>query len=240
MLNYKQSSFFKSREESVLAGYVIAEEGVALVYTREGANGATEVKPSTGAADEVFAGFSLSTNTPAIYAPKVEEIALGEGDGDYVTFSLERVPAYGADRILVKVDGVALPVEAGLAGAAGKAILTPDSNVIVPSTVAAPAGSAYVVYTYELTASEASALTGDYYGGSHNTASRVHNRVGCVIEGSVATSVFDTGVDWSEVIHPSLGADGMLTVGGTGTLLTNVIVKGAPTSESAFLVLEKN
>jgi hypothetical protein len=239
MLNYKQSSFFKSREHGVLAGSVIAEEGRALVYTREGAMGATEVKLSTGVEGEVFAGFSLSTNTPAIYAPKVEELTLAApATGEsYVTISLERIPT-SVDAILAKIDGTALPVEAGTAGAAGKAILTPEANLIVPSTESAPAQQAFIQYTYELTASEASAITGDYFGGSHNTASRVYSRSGVVLEGVISTSCYDTGADWAGVINPTLGADGFLTVGGDGTLLTNVIVQDTPNSENAFLTVE--
>lgn len=231
MLNYQHSSFFKTREESVLAGAVIGEEGVALVFTKEGANGELEVKPSTGAANEVFAGFAISTNTPATFAPAVEERTQAGA-----SYGLNRVPMAG--QILVKLDGAAATMAAGdtTPGAAGTVNI--DAQGVLYFHADDQAKGLFVQYVYELTASEAAEITGDYYGGSHNTASRVYNRVGCVREGVISTNMFDASADFSGVIHPRLGANGKLTVGGNGTVLTNVIVKNSPSTENAFLEVE--
>ena len=233
MLNYQHSSFFKTRERAVLPGSVIGEEGVSLVFTKEGANGDLEVKPSTGAADEVFAGFAISTNTPATQAPAVEE---SEEAG--ATYALNRIPVAG--QLLVKLDGTAATLAAGAVAPSAAGTVNVDAHGVLYFHADDEALPLFVQYSYELSASEASAITGDYYGGSHNTASRVHNSVGAVSEGVISTDMFDASADFSQTIHPRLGPNGMLTTSGTGTLLTSVIVKNSPSVESAFLELEVN
>lgn len=232
MLNYQHSSFFKTRERDVLPGAVIGEEGVSLVFTKETATGQLAVKPSTGAADEVFAGFAMSTNTPATFAHKVEEAAaISEA-----SFALARVPVAG--QILVKVGGTALTIAAGEEAPADAASVNLSASGELFFHADHAGESLFVQYAYELSASEAAEITGDYYGGSHNTASRVYNRVGCVVEGTIATNMFDASADFSGVINPRLGPNGMLTAAGSGTLLTNVVVINAPSAENAFLQVE--
>ena len=61
---------------------------------------------------------------------------------------------------------------------------------------------------------------------------------GLIVLGQIATSCFDASCDWTDVLHPNLGPDGILTVGGNGELLHNVVVQNAPSAEQEFLVLK--
>lgn len=231
MLNYKHTQLFDTVQRDVLPGAALVEDGIAAVYTREAPNGELTVKPSTGAANEIFAGFTLNNNIPGTFRPNVEEGIVTP------VINLARVPVAG--QILVKVDGTAVEVEAGSAApsAATKITLTADGDLIPHAD---QIGKGFVTqYHYELTASELRSETGDTFGGVHNTASAQFGKTGLVIRADeLSTNMFDASADWSAVINPSLGANGMLTVGGNGTVLKNVFVLAAPSGDNAFLKLE--
>lgn len=231
MLNYKHTQLFDTVSRDVLPGAALIEDGIAAVYTREAPNGELTVKPSTGAANEVFAGFTLNSNVPGTFRPAVEEGVVAG------TINLARVPVAG--QILVKIDGVAVEVVAGSAAnaAATKITLTADGDLLPHAD---HAGESYFVqYHYELTASELRSETGDIWGGVNNTAGAQFGKTGLVVRADeLSTNMFDASADWSTVINPRLGANGMLTVGGSGTELKNVFVLSAPTGDNAFLKLE--
>lgn len=70
--------------------------------------------------------------------------------------------------------------------------------------------------------------------------SNIEGRIAYIKLGNVATSMFDPTADWSadNVLHPSLGPNGLLTLGGTGTELKGLIIKQAPTTERGYLIIE--
>lgn len=231
MLNYKHTQLFDTVQRDVLPGAALVEDGIAAVYTREAPNGELTVKPSTGAADEIFAGFTLNSNIPGTFRPNVEEGVVAG------VINLARVPV--ASQILVKIDGTAVTVEAGTAAnaAATKITLTVDGDLIPHAD---HSGKSYFVqYHYELTASELRTETGDVWGGVNNTAGAQFGKTGLVVRADeLSTNMFDASADWSSVINPRLGANGMLTAGGTGTVLKNIFVLAAPNGDNAFLKLE--
>lgn len=237
MLNYKQTGFFKTVERAVLAGAAFTEEGLSAVYTREGSEGNLEVKPSTGAANETFAGFNFSANVPTTHMPKVEEGAVpAVAAGVTPKVTLARVPTAG--QLLVKVAGVALEVVPGDAAPADAGKVGLSASGVLSFHADHMGKTLFVQYHYELTATEARTETGDYYGGADNTAARVFNQTGLIVEGECSTNMYDAAADWSAVINPKLGPNGMLTTSGTGTTLTNVFVTRSPNSDNAFLQLE--
>lgn len=231
MLNYKHTQLFDTVQRAVLPGAALIEDGIAAVYTREAPNGELTVKPSTGAADEIFAGFTLNNNVAGTFRPAVEEGVVAG------TINLARIPVAG--QILVKIDGSAVEVAPGSAinSDNSKITLTADGDLLPH---ASHGGKSYFVqYHYELLASELRAETGDTWGGAHNTAGAQFGTTGLVIRADeLSTNMFDASADWSSVINPRLGANGMLTVGGTGTVLKNIFVLAAPTGDNAFLKLE--
>lgn len=229
MIQYQMSKFFKTRERAVLPGTPFKEEGIAIALVRE--DGALYATPCTGAAGETFGGFTMSTNVPTSFSTEIDTVPA------VPVVMLPRVPVTG--QLYVAIDGQPATVSVGTDAptAAGKVTLN-DRQLLVHADDVGK--DLYYQFHYELTASEASEVTGDYYGGSHNAAGVKMNSVGAVIEGQVATNMFDASKDWSNVMHPRLGENGMLTTDGSGTLLTNVVIAGVPNADTPFLFVEVN
>lgn len=228
MLNYQLSSFFKTLPNEVLPGTAFNQEGMCIALVRD--SGKLVARPSTGEAGEVFGGISISVNVPATHGTIVDEFIVPAGG----VVELARVPTAG--QLLVVVDGVKLIIEVGTDAPTVATKVTLDgTSLIFHADLALKSGRTQ--YHYEMTASEAAAQTGDYYGGRHNTAAVVMGVVSGVVEGQICTDMFDASDDWSSVIHPRMGADGKLAATGDGTLLTNVIVQAGPDSGTPLLTV---
>lgn len=224
MIDQKNTRVFRTEHRPVQTGVIFADEGIAAVFVKEG--DLTVVRPSTGAANENFAGLSLSRNCPPTFGQIVlEGVVAANGK-----IELPRVPITG--QLLVKIGGDEKVIVAIAPADADKIQL----NVDELTTHANGVGLAYFIqFAYELSVSEARTLKGDApIGGLSSSAQGV---IGLFVEGDVSTSYFDASVDWSAVIHPKLGADGLLTATGSGTTLTNVIVQQAPSAASPSLVV---
>lgn len=229
MLLLNATTIVKTSYADLVPSVELKEEGIALVYTR--IDGELKVEPSNGVEGEVFAGFALSRNAPPQFIPHVESGIVPES-GELL---LARVPAAG--QILVKVDGVIKTLTAAGATPADATKVDISGAIIrFDLGVAATKKAQYTVqYKYEPTVAEAAQLTGDQPIGG--LAANTLDVTSFIEIGDVATNFFDASKDWSTVIHPNLGAGGNLTVGGDGTLLTNLIVKSVPNSDRAFLVV---
>jgi hypothetical protein len=154
MLQLRTTRIFKSLFEDLASGVAIQEEGVALAFVKEG--GDTKVRPSTGAAGEVFAGFALARNMPPASVPLVEQ------GTSAATGSLTRAPIPG--QAFISVGGKALTITADAAD------LDDDHILIVGSayqlTVANQGKSMYAQYLYTPSTLEARQILGDApYGG---------------------------------------------------------------------------
>lgn len=230
MLNYALTRFFKTVDRDLAEGVEIKEEGFTLALVNE--SGKLEARLSTGVAGETFGGFACSTNMPTTFATKVQELA----SLDQEVLVLDRRP--DSAQVLVKVGGAKLTVETGDESPtdATKVVLTEGGNLLFHADHIGQ--TIFIQYHYELTASEASRLTGDYYGGVSNSPSSVVGVVGAVVEGTISTNMFDASDDWAGVIHPCMGAGGKLRAGGTGTKLTNVKVVQSPNAATPFLTVE--
>ena len=236
MLVQKYTRFFNTEHRDVEPGVVIEEEGIALVYTK--VNGRTYVRPSTGAAGEVFAGFSVSRNSTPKYLPK---ILAGKLIPDSGVIDLGRIPLTG--QILVKVGGVSgsvLEVSAN-EPVAGKVQLQGQKLFFFQGTPADGSNPAvigdigkevYVQFIYEPTVAEARTIIGD--GPIGGLPSTNQERIGIAARmEELGTTYYDASADWSGVFNPKLGADGRLTTGGSGTTLQNVIVMETPVADPA-------
>lgn len=233
MLVQKYTRFFNTEHRDVEPGVIIEEEGIALVYTR--VNGKTYVRPSTGAAGEVFAGFSVSRNSTPRFLPK---ILAGKLVPDSGVVDLGRIPLTG--QILVKVGGDVLEISAN-APVEGKVQLQGQKLYFFLGTPAEGSNPAvvgdigqelYVQMIYEPTVAEARTVIGDGpIGGLPSTA---QERIGVATRmETMGTTYYDASADWSTIIHPKLGADGRLTTTGNGTELTNVMVMETPIADAA-------
>lgn len=225
MINQKFTRTLDTAHSPVLDAHLIEEEGFALIYVKQGND--MVVRKSQGAANEVFAGVALSRNAATARLPlALEGIEIDQAAG----YTLPRIPISGQIRILI--DGSAATVQAGAPAAAGEVQLTADA-------LAFHAGddgkSMDIFFMYEPTVTEARQYTGDApVGGLPHQAV---DMIGLFTEGDICTNMFNASVDWSSAVHPSLGADGLFTVGGSGEKLSNVVVMHAPNGENAFLVL---
>lgn len=228
MIIYQNTRFTKTTYADSVPGAPIDEEGMALIYRN--VNGKNKVDLSQGAADEVFAGFSVSRAVPPSRLPRVESGVVTGG-----VLQLARAPL--SDSIYVEIDGTA-------AGSLGVATTAPaaagDANVNGDQLIFAAGDegkSVYVQYHFEPTAREAKDMTGDAPIGGDPAVD--YGVVGLLLEANpITVTNFDSSVDWSGVMHPSLGANGLLTVGGTGTELTQYVVISGPSAGNAYLTLQ--
>ncbi len=227
MLLLNATTIVKTNFAPLVPASNISEEGLALAFTR--VNGELAVAPSTGAAGEEFAGFALTRNAPPATLPNVETVVIPAGG----SILLARVPVAG--QILVKVDGEVFNLSAS--GATPSTADTADLSGATLRFSPADAGATAVIqYQYEPTVSEANYMTGNIPVGGY--AANVLDVVSYIELGDICTNLFDASKDWSNVIHPRLGANGHLTTDGTGTVLTNVFVKSVPSANNqGFLVV---
>lgn len=226
MLLQKYTRLFLTEHRKVETGIRLTEEGQALVNVKEGNE--TVVRPSTGAAGEIFAGVSLTRNTPPGTLPWV-----GEGKVPAsLSIELPRLPMAG--QILVRLGSDVAEVVAG-APTAGQVQLVGQ----VLTFHADDEGDVYTVQMqYEPTLTEARQIVGDHPIGGISAAHQ--GVVGVVTRGELATTFFDASADFSSALRVKLGPDGRFTTTGTGTELTNVTVISAPSSDNSALVLRVN
>jgi hypothetical protein len=221
MLNYKKSRFTATDVAPIVEGASISQEGLALVVVR--GEGQSEIQPSTGAAKEVFRGFSYDR----VSAPEVLGHA-GESVVDSAKpFDLTRTPM--ADMVGVFIDGTKATIEAGKTASAAGSVALDGMNLHFHSGDDGKEFRFQIHYkpTYE---------EAIMYGERHDRGVALPNEVagscGLIVGGSISTTCWDPTVDWTDtsVTHPSLGVDGLLTIGGSGTLLDMLIIEEAPTS----------
>lgn len=225
MIEQKFTRQFRSEHRPVKTGVIIEDEGIALVFERSGSD--TVVCPSTGVSGEVFAGISLSRNTPPTFDCLVLEFKVPASK----TIQLPRFPLAG--QILVKNGTSALTIGASAPGDATAVQLEGDeitfhSSVAVDTVIA-------VTMQFELTASEARQRKGDApWGGLSSTGQGV---IGMITQGDVSTSYFNAGDDWSSALEVKLGANGMFTTSGSGVTVPNAVVVAAPSAANPQLVI---
>lgn len=233
MLHQMLTRIIKTGQMPVVPSFTISEDGVALVAQRD-VDGTTKCRPSTGVADETFVGFASNGFYPPSFLPMVIETTAALDNAGKVTVELPRLPIPG--QILVKIAGTPATMVAGAVAAPGEAAL--QGNVLTFNAGAAGA-DLFIQMQYEPSMQEARNYQGDGLFGRMTTSARI-GVTGYIASGDLATNMFDASADWHDldVMHPSLGADGLLTIGGPGTVLTNVLIKQAPTAGQALLVLE--
>jgi hypothetical protein len=222
------SRYFKSVDRTMLEGSDVKGDGQILVLVNE--NGVTCARPSTGVGKEIFGGILISSQLPQTHGSNVEEFKITSS-----SVRLARKPE--SSQLLVRVDGSKKTVTTGTAAPvdATKVTLTPNGELMFHADHLNKAG--FVQYHYELTASEARALTGDYFAGVHNTPVYSTGVAAAGVEGTYQTDMFDASADWSGIIHPFIGADGRFAADGD-TELTNVKIMESPNSGSPFLTVE--
>lgn len=221
MIYLPQSKVSDSDEAALAPGASIAADGQALVRVP----GATfeGVQVSTGSAGEIFAGFSYCSTVGAAflesYATKYEEFVNATAGGPIV---LQRAPVAGQFTVRNKTTGAPIT---GLTLA--------DKSI---SGAGLTAGLAVtVVYKYPQSVVEAKSRAGDPQPGGY--AGDVVGQVGRAKRGVIFIDQFDAAVDWASDDPITLGPNGQLTKGGTGTEI-NAVVVSLPSAEIPCLGIE--
>lgn len=222
------SRFFKSVDRTLVEGIELQGDGQVLALVNE--DGVLRAKASVGAGDEIFGGFVISSRLPQTHGTMVEEFRVTESK-----VALARKP--DQSQLLVKVGGTKVTVSPSETAPSADTSVSLTSNGELLFHSGHMNKDAFVQYHYELTATEARAVTGDYYGGAHNSPANAMGIAAVCVEGQLQTDMFDASADWSGVIHPFMGANGRLSPTGD-TKLTNVKVLETPNSSSQYLTIE--
>ncbi|WYW02511.1 virion structural protein [Pseudomonas phage vB_PpuM-Lauda] len=232
MLSFDVVHLRESQPVQVAEGIELTNEGCALVITT-GADGELAVKPSTGVAGERFFGININQTQFPDFLPKLQGF---EANRNSTTLVLDKAVADAGSLRLVATaaNGTKTTLTAGDAATAGKFSLASDGKTVTLNAAqkdqAIQAG-----YRYTPTVVEAASLQGEQSAG--RTAAAFLGITTAITKGELATSEFDTNVDWSPETVVTLGANGLFTSGGNGTVLQGVAVLKGPDEGYPFLKL---
>lgn len=222
MLSFQDSKIMQSSEEDVATGFTVTAEGQALVATL--VNGVFGVKPSAGTAGENFAGFSLAQQLTPSYLPFVERLTVAG-----LAVTVANTPQGGTLSVynVTKAAAVASGASAGNYSISGNVISIVTGGTTVNGDVLE------VRYRYSPTTVQVKAIMGDIPPGG--AASQTINRVGVIKQGVIYTTEFDTSVDWNNPSNLAikLSANGLLTLGGSGTTVPNSYITKVPQAGDA-------
>lgn len=225
MIYTQLSKIHRSNEFPLADGVTMIAEGVAMVGAMTG--GVFGVSPSSAATGK-FMGFALmqTTAVPAVQtsATRVERLTTADSSGDGVV-TLARTPV---GKVLARTVSTAVAFSDGD---------TAESGNTVTLTGAGAGVVVDVTYRYALSVLESRNRYGDPkpQGFSGNTL----RQVGVAQTGIVYTDQFDPAVDWATAATINLGANGILTTGGSGSAIDAVVVS-LPSIEYPYLGLEFN
>lgn len=213
-----------SYEAAVVAGETIVAEGLALVRTNTAQSAG--VLPSTGAASDVFVGFSIAATSaaafPMQYATKVEEFVAPVSG----TVELGRAPVSGQAFLWNITTGAAVTI----GGGGGNASLTGKTLGNLVST------NAYrITYRFALTVVEARSIQGDVQPGGY--AGDYVGQIGVLSNGLVYTSEFDAGKNWAAATSVKLSANGQVTDQSGSGVTIPVHIVAVPSVDYPYLGL---
>jgi hypothetical protein len=227
MLNLSATNPDRILERPIATGSTIAAEGVPLIRALE--RGKEHVKPSAGAAGEIFVGFSWAHNLVPSMISRVENATI-PGGAPY-TVQLSRNNLVAANILVVKAsDGTALTE--GNPANAGEYSCN-DTTGLLTFNVAEAGIDIVVTYRYYPTTLEAKFNYPDP-DVNINPAFEVLNQIGFIPGGEVYTDQFDAAVDWANQTDVYLGA-GILAGSGNVKLPAGHRVVHVPTVDNPYL-----
>ena len=241
----KLSHFSLSLQKNVATGQVVDREGVVLRSVLEA--GEERVQKADGAAATyAIAGFAISDNETIGIIPVVEDFTIPAAPGPY-TVQLAHTSIVGpaAPNSSVRVMEIGGSDWTEVAGAPAGTQFQPNLTTGVVTFNSADAGkSVRVWYRANLTVAEARLRY--FQRNVNNDAGAIFNTV--VVgggTGEVYTAEYDTNVDWSTAVPGGAnaiktGADGILTIGGSGTDIPGGKVIHVPDIDQPYLGIAFN
>lgn len=229
MLIQSQTRAQLSKTWEVVNGVAITEEGLALVLVNDG--GVAKVRPSTGGADEVFAGVSISHTMIPTNLPSITQItAVG------TTLTLPFQPITGQLR-LESPAGTAFTIGTGAPGSAGTAQYSGTGTTVTLN--AADSGKTFIVsLIHAATVEQAVAFAGEGFPGQLSRQS-TRGHCGVYQTGLIATTNFSLSNAFTAGKSVTLAANGLFNGdGGSGTELPRAIVRSVPSVGSPYLILD--
>lgn len=224
MINQKYTRLFLSEHRKLETGTIVLDEGQAMVNVKEGNE--TVVRPSTGAQGELFAGISMTRNSPPTTLQWIGEgVVPATG-----AIEVPRLPLTG--QILVKQGNEKLTVVAGAPASDAEVQLVGQVLTFHADSI----GGAYKLQlAYEPSMQEARQYLGDMPIGGISAS--YQGVIGVITRGDVATTWYDAASDFGVALQVRLGADGRFTTSGQGTVVPGVTVLTAPSADNSSLVL---
>lgn len=224
MILFNQSRIIESVERPVASGQTVDQEGRALVGVLTA--GVFGAKFAAGSGSEQFLGVSF--NTPALLSriPLIEDRTQSAAN----TITLSQAPISGTLRIQNTVSGTVQS-----AGNPSNANEYSISGTTVTLNSASIGVKFRVWYAYVPTTVQAVALFGNTHPGGQ--AGLALGQTGVITRGDVYTCEFDPTSDWVTGGTVRLGTNGIFTLGGSGTQLTNVSIIGVPSIGSGVPAL---
>lgn len=212
-------------EKLIATGIQVESEGMPLVSVLEG--GHEHVKPSTGAANEVFVGFSWMHNIVPSVISMCEDIHVPEA-APYTVQLLRK------NLITGQISGRNLATFFQINTATLAAgTFDVDYGAGIVTFHADDAGRDLTMnYAYSPTVTEAKALYPDL-NVNINPAFEFLNSLGVVLTGEVYTDQYDKSVDWQAVANNIYLGAGQLT--GSGNVKIGGHVTHVPTPDNPFL-----
>lgn len=235
MLLFDKTRILESVEVPVQTGFTVTAEGQALVSDYTG--GVFGVKPSLVGAGQ-FYGVSIAQQMTLLYLPMMETVVTPtiSPAPTYVTITLARTPASNIRfyNNTTSVLASTTNVSPAMPAAATEYNLT--GNVLTLLYANHGAGNSLSLsYRYSPTTVEALTVQGDIPPGG--AANLTLGTMGVIRKGRIATTEFDTSVNWAAGGTLTVTANGLFTIGGATAVPNAVIVEvpGVSTTTSALV-----
>lgn len=217
---YIDTRIVDSSEAILAEGAQVTQEGQAMVAVP-----GKGISPSTGAENEIFAGFAMNQlcGIPVLepYGIAVEEFLVDSSAKVTVQFT----PIKSSVALIDLETDTAIDPTVN-----GKTIAAKDKEMTAGMKVK-------VVYRYALTNIQARAMMGDAQPGG--PAGAIVGQCGLAKRGIIYTSCFDTSVNWAAATTIKLDSGGFVTdQSGKGNTLAGAYVVKVPTAEIPFLGIE--
>ena len=241
-IDLKRTHSYRTDSIPLAVGATVSEEGQGLISVLVG--GVEHVLPSAGAGGETFAGFASFRQLNYSTAPNVELLTVPAAAPYTIQLQFNNLLA-GQVRVYDVLNAVDLLVVGGIP-AAGQVNVNVTTGLL---TFNAAEGGLLMKIYYRWNLTVYQAQTYYYQAATNYPDPNFFGQVGVMKgKGRLHTSYYDQSIDWSAVAPGTitLGAAGILTVGGAGPLVPNAYVVKAPdvgvtvTSSAQFLGIEYN